>query len=120
MSEIRISLQNGRMFDWTGTREQGLFIINAMESAAKKGGVTFDALTHSCIKHALGKTTLTSEEQEHFSAGILAFVLQSETGNQEHPGRFVDYLDNTDFKIDIDADGKHFGIVANATSRFHA
>jgi hypothetical protein len=85
----------------------------------KNGGVTFNVLTHSCIKHALGRAAL-DEEQGYLLPAILAFVLQSETSDQEHPGRFVDYLDNTDFKFEIVGDGEHFDIVADATTRLHS
>jgi hypothetical protein len=117
MSEVRISLSNGRTLEWSGSREQGRCIINAIESVASKGGVTFDAFTHSCIKHTQ-RAALSSEVPEPLLLGILALVLQSETENQEHPGRIIDYLDNTDFKIEFSDNGKSFAMDVNATSRF--
>jgi hypothetical protein len=118
MSEVRISLSNGRTLEWSGSSEQGRCIINAIESVASKGGATFDAFTHSCIKHAMQDAALAGEVPEPLLLGIVALVLQSNTENQEHPGRIIDYLDNTDFKINFVDKGKSFVMDVNATSRF--
>jgi hypothetical protein len=105
MSTVRIILSNGRAFEWSGTREQGVFVIKAMESAAREGGITFDTLTQSCLRHAL-----RNEERDYLMPGILALVLQTETGSPEHPGRCVDYLGNTDFTVAIAGGGESFTI----------
>jgi hypothetical protein len=116
MSEVRINLSSGRAFVWTGTREQGVCVIKAMESVAEKGGITFEVFTHNCLRYVLKG----GDWRDGLMPGLLALVLQSETRNPEHPGRIVEYLDNTDFTVAIAGDNERFEISANATSRLHS
>jgi hypothetical protein len=118
MSEVRISLSNGRTFEWVGDRGQGLCVINAMESAAKKGGVTFDVLTHPASNTSWGEPRSTRNRPTSFRPSSRSSCRAKQA--TEDPGRFVDYLDNTDFKFEIVGDGEHFDIVADATTRLHS
>jgi hypothetical protein len=115
MSEVRISLSNGRRLHWSGDREGGLCVIDEMESEAKATGITFDKLAGACLE-----AVFDGGEQEYVSMAtvILAYVLQRET--EEHAGRFVDFLDDTDYEFKIVAYGQFFHFTVIATSRLQS
>ena len=113
MSVVRIRLSNGRTLQRGGRPRAGApHHQHGGVLGSGKGGMTLNAFTDSCIRYTLGETALTDEQQTVHSTGILAFVLRSETGDPEHPGRFVDYLGITDFEVSIIDDDGGFDIDA--------
>jgi hypothetical protein len=117
MGMVRISLPNGRTFEWEGSRGIGLCVIEATKSTAKAAGATFEGLIDECLRAALRG----EEAERRMVTGILAFVLQSKTGSQEHPGRFVDLLDiATDFEFDIVGGEEGFNIHTRIRRKLHS
>jgi hypothetical protein len=110
MSKIIVSLPSGGGIEWKGGRHDGLFIINkvkALVESYESYGMTFTAYTHGCLYDAF-----RGKRNEGIVAAIVALVLQYDTGDKKHPGRFIDYLDSTDFIFDIVENGEGFGFKA--------
>jgi hypothetical protein len=113
MSEVHINLPNGWTIEWVGERGLALRIIDLVKSAA---GSAFDALAHDCLKTA---TLRESEPEGEEDLAILAFVLERCTGDQEeYPGRFVEYLDSTDFEFNVDVDDEGEFDISGRPTRF--
>ena len=55
--------------------------------------------------------------QEMQMMGVVWRILETETNDPEHPGKFADYIGNTTFDVDLEMHGGGFMATIAATSK---
>jgi hypothetical protein len=96
-STFEISINGKKVFTWEGDQEAAEHILEAFPRAAEHVGMTARQFANNCV-HALIKDPVGQEMQ---MMAVIWCILESETGNPDHPGTYSAYVGAADFTVDL-------------------
>jgi hypothetical protein len=103
-STFEVSVDGSKIFTWEGDREVVENVREAVPRGAKDAGVTEDQLADMSIHLLIKEGHLISTDpvgQEMQMMAIVWRILETETGNPNHPGKIASYVGGADFSVDI-------------------
>jgi hypothetical protein len=121
-STIQISLDTNPIFTWEGGEDSAKEILEAIPAIAASANVSPLQFSDMCLALMLKESALMSNPVEQLGQmrGIIWRILQSETGNDQHPGKISDYVGAVNFVADITPIDQGCTIRIEATSDYDA
>ena len=119
MGTIAIAVDGKQVFNWQGDEVEAKQILKDFRRAARHAGLTPEEFSDNCVKHLRDGRLLSEGRvgQEMQMMGVVWRILETETNDPEHPGKFADYIGNRNFDVDLEMHGGGFTATIAATSK---
>lgn len=121
MSSIKVAIDGEAKFTWDGDEKSAAAILDEFPRDTTDVGMTPEQFANHAVDR-LSRTELSTIEpvaREMAMMGVTWLILQADTKDADHPGKFGDYIGNTDFEVDFETgDEAGLSIYIRARSKF--
>jgi hypothetical protein len=92
MGTIKIAVDGKPIFEWSGNEDAIKYVLEEFPEAARFAGFTPEVFASNCVLHLI-KSGFPKDDDEArgMLMGIIWEVLQKDTDDPDHPGKYGDY-----------------------------